>query len=393
MILDIKSFLTKAYLSGDRTPYILLGAPGIGKTAQSIAFAKDIANKLLKDNIISKPDEFEIKIISLSSIDKFEMSGAPRIVEKSEGQFVLDYVPNDRIVPSQKRAIIILDEITTCLPDVQTAALSMINEKRIGNIQLSDDVMFICIGNNKEDSADFRPLIAPFVSRCTMLKIEPEINSWLNYAQENSINKHVYNFLKETHVGNLIEPVPDKHTPFACPRSWVILSNRLNFNQELIIDNKITELGKEIILGTIGKKKGIAFINYIEDINSLPSVQDFLKNPSLLLNKLKTISNAVNLNHLLTEYAYDNKNNKLKIKQVEEVALFLNNIIKQINEKKIDLNKSLIISLAIYFIKSAPAGGENNPKLISNKIVQELIINESINSALSESKNFMSQNK
>lgn len=391
MLLNIKNFLKTAYLSGDRVPYIFLGSPGIGKTAQAIQFTKEIAEELLKQNKIKDINDFEVKLIPLSQIDKYEISGAPRIVEKANSKenssqsiknYILDYVPNGRIVPDKEFAIIILDEITTCLPDTQTAALSMINERKIGNIQLSENVMFVCLGNNKEDAADFRPLLAPLVSRCTLLHIDPDPIAWLEYAKENNINKHIYNFLQETYTINLLEPVPSKHTPFACPRSWFNLSQRLNTNKLLMENDTLTELGMEVVLGTVGKNKGLAFIKYISDIKNFPDLIEVIKNPELLTNiNNLDISKIISFNSLLIDYSYDILKNKLKNKQVEEVSKFLINTLKLIENKKLDIEKSLIVSLAIYWIKSAPNGGDKNITLLSNKSVQELILNESIKQA------------
>lgn len=359
MKLDLVEFLTESFLNSDFSPYIFLGAPGIGKTAMVEQFGKSLKKHLVTENKIKEDETIDIKFVPLAQIDKVEVAGAPMIVENVLRQKVLDYIPNGRVVPTSKYSVLIFDELNTCSYELQSIVLSLFNERRIGGISLPDTTMFIGLGNRKEDQADTKMLLAPLVSRCTIIEVEPNPNLWLNYAVETKHHQSVIDFIN-LNPNFLNEPVPGKNTPFACPRTWSILSNRLNAKKSCFNDGKLTQIGSEIIYGTVGKAKGQHFIQFITDDLLLPAVEDILEQKSKLPNE---IDKAFAMSNKFVKYSfYENNLPKLNNKKIIAVAKYLTNYI---SSEKTDNNKSIGIQIALSWMKNCPDGGLNNSKLFS----------------------------
>lgn len=235
---------------GNKRPIFGLGKGGIGKT-ESIA---DLAKEL---NI----GYIDIRLLMYSEVD---LKGIPY---PNEHHTATVWLQND-ILPKVDRdgenGILVLDEITSVARSVRTAAYQLLNERRLGEYQLPDGWLVVCLGNGEDDGGDFQGMEGNFANRCSMFNVVPNIDAWKSWAYTHNINYLVTAYLSwkpaDLHTFN---PSSETDMLFASPRSWKAVSDILNmhpFNK----DDEINNLRIIANLGSVVGNTFIAFCKYKE---------------------------------------------------------------------------------------------------------------------------------
>lgn len=192
-------------------PELLIGAPGIGKTAGALARA-------------AKEGLHPIAI-HLAEMDPLEISGA--MVPVHEERIVERYPPRWWITASKEPCLILLDELTTAAREQRVAALRCADPSRtMGGIVLHRKTLIIGTANPAAYAAGSRePLTAPEISR---FRIRPMDASgailWLANHGDPRV-RTVGAFLRAApqHAiasAGAIEKAVEAQRPFPTPRSW-----------------------------------------------------------------------------------------------------------------------------------------------------------------------------
>lgn len=248
---------------GDYNPLMVFGKAGVGKTEclKSIAASMGIGYK-------------EVRLITMSEID---MYGLPTIVEVPvfdqsgqviEGQTrrVTVYVTPGMFPDARSDGevgILVLDEITSCQPQVRAAAYQLLDVTRgLGEYRLPEKWKVIAIGNGEEDGGVFNGMESAFVSRAMTYRVEPDFASWSAWAVENGVNSAIIAFLKHgfmegTGIADTDRSVgllhrfdeDDVSSPFPCPRTWKKLSDKLNRAEKRVGKGKVDIEDVEIYAG------------------------------------------------------------------------------------------------------------------------------------------------
>ncbi|MGF1599633.1 MAG: AAA family ATPase [Acidimicrobiales bacterium] len=131
-----------------RTPVLLWGAPGTGKSSVVAALAR----------VLDQPCEVVIASIREPS----DFAGLPVVVDGG-----VRFAPPSwaTSLAAAGRGILFLDEISTAPPAVQAALLRVVLERTVGDLRLPDDVVVVAAANPPDQAADGWDLSAPLANR------------------------------------------------------------------------------------------------------------------------------------------------------------------------------------------------------------------------------------
>jgi len=281
-----------------RIPVMIVGAPGVGKTATIRALAESMGYKLIT--------------ILGSQMDPTDVAGLPareKIFEDEEGVafYGTTYsMPWWQVeIMRHKKVMLFFDEFSNTSSAVRASMLTMLQNREFPNgMTMPDETIVLGAMNPTEQAADGWELDKPTTNRMMFLKWEAPIEDW--YAgmltawgapidsEEKHWRKMVVKFLEEkvsfTHkengeLGTTEAYGVDMNDPsavevlryaWASRRSWDNLTKIL-----AKVDRKDILLQDEIIGGTVGRSAGIAFREWIQK-HSIVSPKEVLRDPSLV---------------------------------------------------------------------------------------------------------------
>lgn len=266
---------------------VLVGPPGVGKTAFALSLASEIS-KLLKR---------EVKLIQLWAPQLTILHfGAPVVVEgeKKEIEFVL----SNTILPlfqNNFAKILIVEDIGASSPEIHAFLLGLLdstNPNICGHPLPSDT--FVILTSNMGISA-LTSILPPLANRCFIFNFEPDFTAWpqdfLNYwnnekkiAQEMSfLGEKLEAWLEKWRkwravVASFILSYPNylytrepEEIVFPSPRGWDFLTRALALSE---ICGHLEE--DEIYLlaqARVGKETAVAFVQFLKEL-SLPPLEE-----------------------------------------------------------------------------------------------------------------------
>lgn len=208
-IRDLKSFLS--FIAVDMSePVMVWGPPGCGKS-QSISQLTNEHRGVLVD-------------IRLSQYDSVDLRGNP--VPNHERQRTVWYAPetlpfvgNDAF-PDDKPIILFLDEINSATNAVAAVAYQLINDRRVGEHILKDNVRVIAAGNREGDRGVTNRMPLPLANRFTHVEVLPDVDTVTEHFQAIGMPAVLTAFLQfRKPLLSTFDPAkPEK--AFATPRTW-----------------------------------------------------------------------------------------------------------------------------------------------------------------------------
>lgn len=258
---DLKQMLEILDKMKNPPALMVYGAPGIGKTSILSDFAKE--------------KNYDLRVKHLSRMDATDWSGIPK---QNEGQMYTEFMPISIFKPLEKgknKIIIFFDELNTAMPQVLNAALDVILEKKgegEGAI-LPENTIILAAGNlGEEDGTYVETLSAAVKTRMIQVRMKQETQQWIDWAKNKNINKTIIDFIQRNSSEYLVDlkGFQDNLDQVATPRGWERVSNYI----DAIFNNEFNSfLNKELaftnmVIGTIGKKVGSAFLRYYFDKQS-----------------------------------------------------------------------------------------------------------------------------
>lgn len=245
-------------------PY-LRGSPSTAKSA----LAKEIAKK------------FNLKLIDirLSERDPCELGGY-LYLDKEKGktyQFPLELFPvdTDEIPEGYNGWLIFLDEFGGCTPTTQAVSYRIIFDRQIGQRNLHKKAYIIAAGNKEEDGAIVNPMSTALISRFAMFEMQLSHKDWMDWAVSNGIDYRITSYLnfKPTH---LYQFKADATDPYACPRTWEMLSKIINPKG---IPKPTKEIHLAVLASLIGEGVAREFMAFLELQDKLPKFEDIVAKP------------------------------------------------------------------------------------------------------------------
>lgn len=268
-------FIREQMELGDLKPIIGLGKSGIGKTEGLASLCKDMGIGFC-----------ELRLVTMSETD---LLGIPYDVDDKDAVgndgLPIKYTDwaSNKLLPFKnkdgERGILVLDEITSALPNVRAAAYQLLDSKRsLGNYKLPDGWLVVALGNDLDDGGTFNGLEAAFTNRCLTFRVEPEFDCWKKWAIKNEINPTVIGFLQFQPDMLHKRDIDGTEYTFPSPRSWVALAKMIS-NREKLHGGKALGIEDVAMYSacSVGENATNAFTAFYEYRSNIVSAYDIIE--------------------------------------------------------------------------------------------------------------------
>lgn len=246
-----------------RRPLYIWGASGIGKSQGVAQEAADNGGLLL-----------DIRVSQYESID---FRGIPDIQDSTtvwNMPATLPFKGNKRFdEDSGKPIYLFLDEINQGDPSVLSVLYQLLNDYRIGEHELMNNVAIVCAGNRDQDRGISNKFPDPLANRGTHCEMAVDIKPWTAWAARNGVHNTLIGFLNfrpellHTHD-------PDKPVKaFATPRSWSFANEDFS-DPDMPDDVRIAS-----IAGSVGEGPAVELQGFAEIMSALVPIEQIIANP------------------------------------------------------------------------------------------------------------------
>ena len=272
----VKDAVDCIMLLDNNTPAFMWGEPGLGKTQALMAAAK-------------KKGYTVIPVLAGQS-EPADIGGIPFNYEDKYAKYVVPWwgYLSSTAVPKkdQKPTILFFDDLPTAHEQTQAAFYKIVDEKRIGDLFLRDNVKIVGAGNRVDDLSAVTDMPKALCNRFLHLYVKPDPDAWLEWATSAGVHPHVVFFLRQnSHHISEFEAAKDSTEchAWATARTWEMLSRCLFTLEEAGLRDSANELGSQyertMIQGCIGALAS-SFIAHIRTKYQVIPIEDILKNPA-----------------------------------------------------------------------------------------------------------------
>lgn len=260
------------------------GSPGIGKSAATERAAELLGESVGCPNVamlsdIGKVDpktHFGLFDVRLSQCDPVDVGGLP-YADKTlnvQRRLVSDWFPSTDRDDIPEHGMLLLEEVVSAPPAVQAAAYQLTLDRRIGDKKMKDGWSVVLTGNLMTDGGVVHKMPTPLANRLIHVYVRSDNDSWHKWAIDRGIEPVITGFLKfRPELLNTFNQHVEKKSKdhaFATERAW-----------EAVHDLVTTDANAHpaLIAGTVGNGPATEFAAFREIWQSMPNIDNILKNP------------------------------------------------------------------------------------------------------------------
>lgn len=280
-IADMVTLLENVAL-GMQEPVMVWGPPGAGKSeaiAQLVLQSRWQRVKGLLKRLTGDKGEFgQLVDVRLSQYDSVDLRGIP--VPESETGLTVWHAPstlpfkgNPRFDESVPLIVLFLDELPNASLSVQAAGYQLVNDRRVGEHELMDNVIVIAAGNRDGDKGATHRMPMPLANRFTHVEVMPDVDTWTTWAQSAGLPPVGIAFL---HFRKQLLMTFDPAKPakaFATPRTWAKALRY--YNATMPEPTKMAAIS-----GAVGEGPAAEFWAFVDVWQSMTPIKDILANPT-----------------------------------------------------------------------------------------------------------------
>jgi hypothetical protein len=251
-----------------RKPIFVWGKPGIGKSqivAQVAAeFGCDESNNQFVDIRLGQYDSVDLRGIPVPHDDGTTVWNMPA---------TLPFKGNKKFNAKAKYIFIFFDEMNGAEKNVLGVTYQILQDRRVGEHVLMDNVVIICAGNRETDRGVTSRMPTPVANRLKHFELIEDPDAVCYHFQEIGLPAVGIAFLQfRKNLLSTFNPAsPNK--AFATPRSWE--SALQDFADEKMPD----KIKRQSIVGTIGKGAALEFFGFVEIWHKVIPVSKIVKDP------------------------------------------------------------------------------------------------------------------
>jgi len=207
---------------------VLLGAPGIGKTAIAQTIARSLGIPADRVSVANFSGASPTEVLG------FAVPGAPG--EDLEWAAPAALPTRNRI--GDAPYVYVCDEYFDWDPAIQSlwrGGISPDGVPRIGPHELGHGILFVLTGNRAQDgSKTSKTPSGPIVNRSLMVEVVPRADEWVEWARSEGLSGPVVDWIgylsTEQVDGYFAPPVPQpwQGQPFPSPRAWEAVARAFN---------------------------------------------------------------------------------------------------------------------------------------------------------------------
>ncbi|MEW6182290.1 MAG: AAA family ATPase [Bacillota bacterium] len=293
----VKELLKFLYHSKGRQSVLLLGPPGIGKSALVREAAMEVALKTGRifleyndrnldaatlEEVYRRPERyFALVDLRLTETEPVDLMGRPVPVKVANLPQLVYQPPQWAVLLSVVSGFLFLDEITNVYrPDVVAASYKLVQDRASGFMPFSPGVQVVAAGNRPEDSSIANSLPAPLLNRVYRIEVSPprlkEWVAWMNVYQPGYEEK-VFAYLCRFPEDFCRAPAEvDLLDGYPTPRSHAFLARDLAAAASAGLG---TEAVRALCAAALGAETGEKFFAFYR--HPVPTFDELLKSPTM----------------------------------------------------------------------------------------------------------------
>ena len=234
-------YTIKAYLAKDETgaslipaerqrPVLMIGAPGIGKTAIMRQIAEELGIGLVSYTITHHTRQ---SAIGLPFIAKRDYGGEEYSVTEYTMSEIVASVYDQIERSGVSEGILFLDEINCVSETLAPTMLQFLQYKTFGTHRVPEGFVIVTAGNPPEYNRSVRDFDIVTLDRVKRLDVESDFGVWKEYARMNGVHGAVISYLeiRGEHFYSVTNDADGRH--FVTARAWEDLSDSIKVYESL----------------------------------------------------------------------------------------------------------------------------------------------------------------
>ena len=318
-------------------PVLLMGPPGIGKTAIMEQIAKECGIGLVSYTITHHTRQ---SAIGLPFIEKKEYDGREYSITEYTMSEIIASVYDKMEISGHKEGILFIDEINCVSETLAPTMLQFLQCKMFGNHKVPEGWMIVAAGNPPEYNKSVRDFDIVTLDRVKKINVEEDYTIWKEYAYEKNIHSSILAYLEARKEDFYrIETTVDGKE-FVTARGWEDLSEIMYLYEEL--GYEITE---DVVIQYVQHKR-IAkdFANYLDlyyKYQNIYKVDEILagkiqKSALESLQKAQFDEKISMISLLLTRLAAD-------IREALDQDLYTNELFRVLKEVQVENDAAIVL--------------------------------------------------
>lgn len=225
-ISDLKDFLRFVSI-GQREPTFIWGEPGVGKSEAVAQLAKELG-ALLIDIRLSQYDSVDLRgipdAVSYKTIDMEADLNDPNAFRMTKWcqPSTMPFKGNP-LFAGHELIILFLDEMNSASPATMAVGYQLVNDRRVGEHELMDNVIVIAAGNREGDRGVTNKMPLPLANRFTHVEAGADADGWCFWMQDagyDPIGAAFIQFRKPL-LSTFKEMKTTGDKAIATPRTWI----------------------------------------------------------------------------------------------------------------------------------------------------------------------------
>ena len=241
-----------------RLPLLITGMPGCGKSD----IVESVSASLSYDLLIEHP----------AVCDPTDYKGLPWGMASGTATF-LPFGNLATALNATRQTVWFFDDLGQASPAVQAACMQLFLARQINGKVLPDCITFIGATNRRIDRAGVSGILEPVKSRfVSIVELEPDIDSWSQWAFSNGIPATLIAFLRfRPELLAKFEATADL-TNSPVPRTWAHLA-------KLEALNLPADIEAIAMAGAVGEGASLEYLTFRSMVKSLVNLDAILLNP------------------------------------------------------------------------------------------------------------------
>ena len=225
----------RAYLSRDahglpripfrmQRPVIMMGPPGVGKTAVAEQVADEMGVNFVSYSITHHTRQ---SALGLPFIAEERFGGEAHSVSEYTMSEIIAAVHRAREASGVAEGILFLDEVNCVSETLAPAMLQFLQYKTFGMHRLPEGWAIVCAGNPPEYNRSAREFDPAMLDRLMRIDVEPDLAAWQEYAAAHGVHPAVTTYLEAKPASFYRVRAAARGSRIVTPRGWEDLSRML----------------------------------------------------------------------------------------------------------------------------------------------------------------------